>query len=488
MARKDFMENASPFALYPSRLPLGTQVGSWRVVGWGGRGVYGAVYRAVPVEDAQPPEVALKIALLPEDPRFEHEVELLGRVNHPSIPRLLDHGLWQSAGDTRHPYLVMQWVNGMQLYDQARLSLLPPGQVLRWLAQLASALEALHAQGAAHRDVKGGNVLVRSTDGRAMLMDLGTGFYPGAATLTPPLWFPGTPAYRSPESWLFELQFSRDATARYHAGPADDVYALGVTACRLLTGEYPEPAAPRKDGEGRWHLDTVMLPHALLQEKGMEPRLRALVLRMLAAKPEERGSAAQLVGELEQAAELTEVRAPKPQKAAAQVPEAKRAFAASGAAEGVIPPAPARPARSWRVLAAAGLALAVWAWQAVSSQPVSESSVAEAQSAGEGAPDAGPTGLGDAAAATAREKAPHSIQEVMAEDAPPEPQPGQTRPDVKGRCPHKAQVALNRACWLEISLEPERCSELKGQMFKGLCYLPFIPPGRPPTSSPTDKP
>src|SRR5690348_55883 len=189
------MESASPLALYPSRLPLGTQIGSWRVVGWGGRGVYGAVYRAVPVEDEHAPEVALKIALLPDDPRFADEVELLGRVNHPSIPRLLGHGVWQSLGNTCHPYLVMQWVDGLMLYDQARLSLLPPAQVLRWLAQLASALEALHAQGAVHRDVKGGNVLVRSSDGRAMLMDLGTGSYPGAATLTPPRWFPGTPAY-----------------------------------------------------------------------------------------------------------------------------------------------------------------------------------------------------------------------------------------------------------------------------------------------------
>jgi eukaryotic-like serine/threonine-protein kinase len=335
--------------------------------------------------------------------------------------------------------------------------------------------------------VKGGNVLVRSSDGRATLMDLGTGFYPGAATLTPPRWFPGTPAYRSPESWLFELQFSRDANARYRATPADDLYALGVTACRLVTGEYPEPAAPRKDGQGKWHLD-VMLPHALLQERGMEPRLRALIRRMLAAKPEERGSAAQLAEELEQAAELPEVRAPKPQQAAAQVPKAEKASEPSVPAEGVVSPAPARPAKPGRVLAVAGLALAVWTWQPVSRQTMAESSVAEAQSGGKNTPDVGPSGLGEAAAATAHTEAPQSFQEVMAEDTPPEPQPGQTRPDVKGRCPHKAQVALNRGCWLEISLEPARCSELKGQMFKGLCYLPFIPPGHPPTSSPTDKP
>ena len=90
------MEIEPHLELNPAWLPPGTQVGAWRVVGWAGRGVYGAVYRAVPMGEAHAPEVALKIALLPEDPRFAHEAELLGRMRHPSIPRLLEHGVWQS--------------------------------------------------------------------------------------------------------------------------------------------------------------------------------------------------------------------------------------------------------------------------------------------------------------------------------------------------------------------------------------------------------
>lgn len=110
---------------HPALLSPGTQVGAWRVVGWAERGVYGAVYRAVPMGDAHAPEAALKIALLPEDPRFEHEAALLGRMDHPSIPRLLDQGQWQSPGGTRHPYLVMERVDGVPLYDpgHSRLSL-----------------------------------------------------------------------------------------------------------------------------------------------------------------------------------------------------------------------------------------------------------------------------------------------------------------------------------------------------------------------------
>jgi hypothetical protein len=276
---------------HPVLLSPGTQVGAWRVVGWAGRGVYGAVYRAVPVGDDLAQEAALKIALLPEDPRFVHEAELIGRMNHPSIPRLLDHGQWQSPGGIRHPFLVMERVE----------------------------------------------------------------------------------------------------------------------------------------------------------------------------RPEERGPTAQLAEELEQAAELAEVSASVPQQGPAQVPRAEGAAGVGGVAESLTPRAHVRRVRPWLALAAVGLALAVWILRARPSPPVEESSVAEAGAGREGAPEADPTGLGEAAAAaTSLEERRSSLQEAMVEHTPPEPLPGQTRPDVKGRCPHKGQVALNRGCWLELALEPERCFELKG--------------------------
>jgi serine/threonine protein kinase len=251
-------------------------VGNWRVEGWAGRGVYGTVYRAVSLHAGPAFPGALKLALHAEDPRFAREVQLLSLFDHPSIPHLLDHGVWQGPGGPLHPFLVMEWVNGVPLYEQARLQ--PPStlQVLRWLSQLADALAALEAQQVVHRDVKGGNVLVRRTDGRAMLMDFGTGLYPGAVTLTPSLYFPGTPAYRSPESWLFERQFNTDASARYRATAADDLYALGVTACRLLTGEYPEVGAPVRDEQGRWHLRRSRLRKRLPPGLMRKPRRRRL--------------------------------------------------------------------------------------------------------------------------------------------------------------------------------------------------------------------
>ncbi|MFL5343299.1 MAG: serine/threonine-protein kinase [Hyalangium sp.] len=461
------MDSPSPIALHPALLTPGTVLGNWRVEALAGGGAHGAVYRAVPCHDEHACPVALKLALLPGDPRFTRERELLSRCFHPSIPRLVDHGAWQSPSGTAHPFLVMEWVNGGPLYEQARLHPPAPARVRLWLAQLAQALAVLHAQGAVHRDFKGDNVLVRRLDDRAMLMDFGTGLYPGTASLTPAMGFPGTPLYRSPESWLFEIQFHGSTTALYRPSSADDLYALGVTACRLLTGEYPELSEPFRDEHGTWHLKGVRLPRSLRNSLVVDPSLRPLILRLLSVQPEQRGTAAQLAQELEP---VSPVRSSPPS---------------------VKTRAPWRHA--WLLLpaTAAGLALALWRGQTASHDSPEQPSVARAEPMRHDSPDAGTAGLGDAATVAALEPPPSgSMNEAMIEDTLPEPQPGQMRPDEKGRCPRKGAVALNGGCWEETAWEPEKCQELGGQMFKGTCYVPFIPPGRkhPPTSGPPKTP
>ena len=204
---------------YPTALPLGTKVGAWRVHGFRGRGTYGTVYRAVSQEHAQTGPVALKLAIYPGDPRFEREAELLSRIRHPSVPRLLDSGLWRSPWGARHPFVVMEWVEGVPLYAWAARRNPSSRQVLALLAQAAGALQATHEVSAVHRDVKGDNMLVRPSDGRLFLTDFGAGYFAGAARLTPLHTLPGTPAYRSPELW----QSTRHAGAGRHllpAGPA----------------------------------------------------------------------------------------------------------------------------------------------------------------------------------------------------------------------------------------------------------------------------
>ncbi len=140
---------------------------------------------------------------------------------------------------------------------------------------------------------------------------------------------------------------------------------------------------------------------------------------------------------------------------------------------------------------AAGLALAVWMGRTVSHEPPKPPTVAREEPAKEDSADAGTAGLGDAATLAALDTPPGvSTGEGMIEESLPEPQPGQVRPDEKGRCPRKWLVSLNGACWNAATWEPEQCQEVGGQMFKGTCYVPFIPPGskRPPTSEPPNNP
>src|SRR5687768_10042941 len=108
-------EGMSPEVLVHPLAP-GTRVGSWRVKSWLGQGSYGAVYRVQRGGFWRSEPGALKASLSLWNWRMEREVELLSRLNHPSIPRLLDRGGSQPPGSGEYPYFVMQWVHGSPLY------------------------------------------------------------------------------------------------------------------------------------------------------------------------------------------------------------------------------------------------------------------------------------------------------------------------------------------------------------------------------------
>ena len=131
-------------ALTPDSLKVGDLVGPWRVEGYAGRGSYGAVYRARRAGHPGSVPVALKLALFAYDPRFLREVALLSRNRHPGVPELIDRGWWHSGGGVMHPYLVMEWVKGLPLYEWGRMHRPSSRQVLTVVAQVAWALEVLH--------------------------------------------------------------------------------------------------------------------------------------------------------------------------------------------------------------------------------------------------------------------------------------------------------------------------------------------------------
>jgi serine/threonine protein kinase len=464
----------------PARLPLGARIGPWRVVERRGLGVYGAVYLAIGKSAAVGP-VALKLALHPGDERFAREVELLSRIRHPSVPRLVGHGSWQPAAGLAYPYLVMEFIDGVSLYGWARKHVPTSRQVLRVLASLARALEATHAAGGVHRDVKGDNVLVSEVDGQVFLTDFGSGHYVGAARLTWNAFPPGTPAYRSPEAWRSVQRPVLDSLVPYAPGPADDVFALGITAWRLVTDEYPPATDPGHEASHLWHVDGPGPQPARAVNARCCAELSALVSRMLSVSPEARGSARELAEALEQAAREAAPEADVPLFAR----EKSRPVGARGPPRHIVPRERPRARRSWPSAASLGVALAFGAGWLLSALTTKEPATAPVSQRVE-AKDGGTVAVGDSAltAPVAPSQAP-SVMTSIALEVPPKPLPGQRRPDANGRCPSKLQVAMNGACWLRMVADTKECDQ-DSYAYKGACYFPVFLPTRVPTSGPVD--
>jgi serine/threonine protein kinase len=492
------METPPAPELDPAHLPPGTRVGPWRVVSRSAHGTYGTVYQAVSSGQDDPVPVALKLARHPEDPRFGREAVLLSRLDHPSAPLLLDHGRWRSPAGAGYPYLTMAWVEGTPLYDWAQEHAATSRQVLQLLAHLARALQATHAAGAVHRDVKGANVLVRHEDTRAVLMDFGSTNFRGAARLTWRTQPPGTPAYRSPEAWRFLLRYGLASDAHYAATPADDLFALGVTAYRLVTGEYPPTTEPGHEETHVWEPDGAGPKPPRELNPRVEQRLSDMILRMLSVALETRGTAKKLAETLEAAAQDTHTgldqplferkRSPPPDVAKVKAaPERERPpTGKKHPAKRRHPKARHSNSALWLVPLTGGLLLAAGAWHAVSVRIDRMCSGMRAATEVKWS-KAEPVAVGDnSVAATPDSPQPPSGKEPTASDDPEKTFQGQARPDAKGQCPMPTHVALKGRCWLEQPLNAKQCEDSGYMHEQGKCYAPVFATRRRPTSSPAD--
>jgi predicted Ser/Thr protein kinase len=207
----------------------GQHIGRYRILRTLGRGGMGVVYLA---EQSNPRRlVALKLlagavgdAALA---RFRREAELLARLSHPGIARIVE----VDADAGGRPFLVMEYVEGRDLaahcVDRSR------DERLALLARVADAVEHAHQRGVVHRDLKPSNILV-DADGQPRVLDFGIGQVVGEGeTLTATGTLLGTPAYMSPE----QAAGSGKVDAR------SDVYALGVLAYELVADRLPLPVA-----------------------------------------------------------------------------------------------------------------------------------------------------------------------------------------------------------------------------------------------------
>ncbi|WP_158616727.1 serine/threonine-protein kinase [Corallococcus sp. CA054B] len=267
----------------PSIAP-GTVVGGYTLERKLGAGGYGTVYLAREREGGL---FALKFLPVEEAGRWgEREVSILLRLQHlahPHVVRLLSHTLWPVAEEPEFLVIVMEYVRGAALDKWAREVNPTARAVASVVLDVARALAAVHGEGVVHRDVKGSNVLVRAEDGRAVLADFGVGGYPGAPGITRHPFLPGTPEYRAPEAWRHRRD---DASGRYVAGPADDLWALGVTLYWLLTDRYPFEAP---DDTAQVEAILSRMPPAPREVNPRVPEVLSRVcMRLLEKRPEAR--------------------------------------------------------------------------------------------------------------------------------------------------------------------------------------------------------
>ena len=229
------------------------QIGPYRVVETLDEGGMGIVYLAEREGDFEK-KVAIKVLRSEMDSqavvrRFQAERQILARLEHPAIARLLDGG---SLDDGR-PYLVMEYVEGTPVDDYCAQHALGLKQRLELFLEICSAVAYAHRNLIVHRDLKPDNILV-SADGRPKLLDFGIAKLLDPADrlledITATAARPMTLRYASPEQVLGEAITT-----------ATDVWALGLLLCELLVGQLP---FGRNEG-----------PLEVVKRTGARPRLR----------------------------------------------------------------------------------------------------------------------------------------------------------------------------------------------------------------------
>lgn len=255
-----------------------------------GEGGFGQVWGAW--RDASNERVAVKVLHLElvrstdALTRFQRELEAIERLQHPNVVRGIDHG---TLADGR-PYLVLEYIDGPSLREVIHeRGALPPAEMLAIFEPLCDALDVAHAAGLVHRDVKASNVILSHEGGalRPVLLDFGLvklvdQVGPGLTSSRSML---GTPAAMAPEQM------------RGHSVDArTDVYALGLLAFHMLTGQPAFGGAP---GVVQSYLQVHGARPRPSSKVDIDPAIDEPIARALAPEPADRyRSARELVAAL----------------------------------------------------------------------------------------------------------------------------------------------------------------------------------------------
>ena len=253
----DFM--AEPLLDKPGQPQTGTLVGPYRMESVLGEGGMGMVWLASRADGLYERKVALKL-LRPglADPnlrlRFSREREILARLAHPNIARLLDAGI----GSEGQPYLALEYVQGIPITDYCQTHGLSVDTRLKLFLQVCDAVSHAHANLIVHRDLKPSNILVTPT-GEVRLLDFGI-----AKLLddNEPV-----PVHPRTEVRSFTLHYAAPEQVRGElVTTMTDVYSLGVVLYELLAGTKPYRLRRQTDAE--WE-------QAILAVEPLKPSLAA---------------------------------------------------------------------------------------------------------------------------------------------------------------------------------------------------------------------
>jgi CHASE2 domain-containing sensor protein/tRNA A-37 threonylcarbamoyl transferase component Bud32 len=205
----------------------GRKIGRYEIMGELGHGAMGVVFKGRdPIIDRLVAIKTIRFDRLYEDQeiqslqeRFFKEAQAAGKINHPNIVTIFDVGEEDGLS-----YIAMEYVEGESLSRYtSKDHLLPVGEVLTIIAEVAEALDFAHQRGIVHRDIKPANIM-RTPEGQVKVMDFGIAKLPNS-TLTQTGSILGTPSYMSPEQINGQSIDGRS-----------DLFAVGCVLYELLTG------------------------------------------------------------------------------------------------------------------------------------------------------------------------------------------------------------------------------------------------------------